>query len=66
MLTSSGSSVEIQDTLPLSVLPSLRRRIKQSMRGKAVKQKKEEAMNMNFNLDQVPYLAEVDRFLMRD
>ena len=31
-----------------------------------VKQKKEEVMNMNFNLDQVPYLAEVDRLLMRD
>ena len=66
MLISSASSVEIRETLPLSVLPSLRRRIKQSMRGKAVKQKKEEVMNMNFNLDQVPYLAEVDRFLMRD
>ena len=29
-------SVEIQDTLPLSVLPSLRRRLKQSMRDKAM------------------------------
>ena len=36
MLTSSASSVEIRDTLPLSVLPSLRRRLKQSMRGKAI------------------------------
>ena len=29
-----ASSVEVWDTLPLSVLPSLRRRLKQLMRGK--------------------------------
>ena len=32
-----ASSVEVRDTLPLSVLPSLRRRLKQSMRGKAMR-----------------------------
>ena len=37
MPTSSASSVEVHDTLPLSVLPSLRRRLKQSMRGKAMR-----------------------------
>ena len=37
MLTSSASSVEVWDTLPLSVLPSLRRRLKQLMRGKAMR-----------------------------
>jgi hypothetical protein len=36
MLTSSASSVEIQDTLPQSVLPNLRRRLKKFMRGKAM------------------------------
>ena len=35
-------------------------------RGECKTKKKEEVMNMNFNLDQVPYLAEVDRLLMRD
>ena len=40
MLTSSASSVEVWDTLPLSVLPSLRRRLKQSMRGKAMRSTK--------------------------
>ena len=37
MLTSSASIVEVWDTLPLSVLPSLIRRLKQSMRGKAMR-----------------------------
>ena len=31
-----SSSVEIWDTFPLSVLPSLRRKLKQSMRGKTM------------------------------
>ena len=37
LFTSSASSVEVWDTLPLSVLPSLRRRHKQFMRGKAMR-----------------------------
>jgi hypothetical protein len=36
-LTSSASSVKIWDTLPRGVLPSLRRMLKQLMRGKAMK-----------------------------
>jgi hypothetical protein len=37
MLTSSASNVEIRDTSPRGVLPSLRRRLKQLVRGKAMR-----------------------------
>jgi hypothetical protein len=37
LLTSSASNVKTWDTLPRSVLSSLRRRLKQLMRGKAMR-----------------------------